>query len=71
MDLALVLLFCSSLVTADPVQLRPAAPDTLVICHPHLERAMMPWVRYRTAQGHRLSLVTEFDAEDFVDGLFE
>ena len=64
MDLALVVLFCSSLVSAEPVQLRHVAPDTLVVCHRQLRPALEPWIRYRSAQGHRLSVVSDFDDEE-------
>ncbi len=68
MDLALVVLFCSTLLTAEPIQPTDIAPDTLVVCDPRLERAIGPWIQYRTAQGHRLSVVSNFDtATDIKD----
>ena len=36
-------------------------PDVAVVCHPQFRPALMPWVHYRQAQGHRIAWVSPDD----------
>jgi hypothetical protein len=68
---ALVLLIGSYLLPGTPpaTPLLPApadevseAVDTLVVCAPGLRPALQRWVDYRTGQGHRLQIITQWDS---------
>ncbi len=41
-----------------------AAADTAVVCPAEFRRALEPWVRYRGAQGHRVTLISNAGSPD-------
>ena len=40
------------------------AADTVVICPTEFRQALRPWVEYRTAEGHRLALLSNLGSTD-------
>lgn len=69
-DLLLVLLVISGLISAPmpkALALKAGvghgavdadAPDVLVICPPRFQKAIQGWVKYRTDQGHKISIIS-------------
>ena len=56
MNLTLALVVCASLVVADPEGGTREAPDTIAFCEPTLVAALLPWVNYRSSQGHNIQV---------------
>ena len=56
MNLTLALVVCASLVAADPEQGTREAPDTIAFCEPTLVPTLLPWVNYRSSQGHNIQV---------------
>ena len=54
MNLTLALVACASLIAADPERVTGEAPDTIAFCEPTLLPTLLPWVNYRSSQGHTL-----------------
>ncbi len=53
-----VCLLCSTLVLSGQSVAQVTAPkvDTLVICSSDLQEALLPWLKYRSKQGHRIAV---------------
>jgi hypothetical protein len=60
-----LLSFCtSSLLAAEFNVQSPTAPDVAVVCPAVFRQALKPWWDYRTAEGHRLALVSNAGSPD-------
>ena len=56
MNLTLALVVCASLVAADPEPGTREAPDTIAFCEPNLVPTLLPWINYRSSQGHNIQV---------------
>ena len=58
----------SSVILAMMLGLPQAAPDVVVVCPEPFRQALRPWVEHRTAQGHRIAIVSNLGTADQVRG---